>query len=111
MDNVEKKGGKDRPRRRAAERNERTDSITRERKRIAAMEAELEELREWKREREQEEEEETLEDRERLADLLERLAEFMGDHGRVLEYGEGKSWTVVTDDDLLRAAELLDPDD
>lgn len=49
-------------------------------------------------------------DRERLADLMDRLAEFVGDHGGALEYGEGKSWTLVTDEDLLRIAELLSPE-
>ena len=98
-------------RKRAAERNEKTDSITKERRRIRELEAEVLELREWKAERLREEED-TEEERERLAGLLEDLAEDLVGKApeRRLEWGEGLSHRVLTDEDLLRVAELIDPD-
>lgn len=99
-----------RTRARADERNERTDSITKERRRIRELEAEVLELREWKLEREREDED-TGADRERLAGLLATISEDMEGRGLNIEIGEGLSRVIITAVDLHSAAELLDPDE
>lgn len=50
-------------------------------------------------------------DRRRLAAILEDLAEEVGAKGGRMDWGEDLAHRILTDDDLLRIAELLDPDD
>lgn len=99
-----------RTRARADERNEKTDSVTRERWRIRNLEMEVTELRVWKAERLQNEED-TEDERERLAGLLSTVADDMEARGLNIEIGEGLSRVIITAADVHSAAELLDPDD
>lgn len=105
-----------RTRARADERNEKTDSVTKERRRIRNLETEVLELRAWKAERLQAEED-TEEECERLAGLLEAFAASLEDrdpaliHGDVISFGAGVNARTLLAADLYRSAELIDPDD